>query len=257
MLPVALPSTPARAREMSYPDPYGTQPVPPASDPWANVETPVYAGQAGTAHQTGYMPVVVERVVFVERPRRRRWPWVLGTLAVLGLACCGIAAALTAPIRAQYPAHVVIGKQVAGLVQDTGVGATVATNALRDQIRSNQHVDSAFAAAFNDPAAPGEHLVLFGATEFIWDPGGIMNGTIQSLSAQGMTNVTAYPAGPMGGVIRCADTVDSSFGTAQPIVLCAWIDHGSIGVGAFYGGRPMADCAAELREIRQVVLVRG
>ena len=43
----------------------------------------------------------------------------------------------------------------------------------------------------------------------------------------------------------------------QPVVVCAWIDHGSIGLGIFYGGRDQADSAALFIAIRQEILYRG
>jgi hypothetical protein len=41
------------------------------------------------------------------------------------------------------------------------------------------------------------------------------------------------------------------------VTACGWTDHGSVGVGLFGGGRPMDDCAAKFREIRDAVLTRN
>ena len=121
------------------------------------------------------------------------------------------------------------------------------------KIQAEQGVDGAFAAKLNDPADASRPVVVFGATRLILDPAGEMRKAIGGLGDGQVAGVRGYAAGARGGQLKCADTHDDE-GTA--VVVCAWFDHGSVGVGLFYGGRSMDDSAAALREIRAAILVK-
>ncbi|HCT80306.1 MAG TPA: hypothetical protein DGT23_27835 [Micromonosporaceae bacterium] len=199
--------------------------------------------------QTGVMP----QVVFVEVVRKRRWPWVLGILGLLSVICCGVCAAITGPVWEQYPSRIAAMPQdVAGLRRDdTDVVRLVAMEAAH-RIRSEQSVDDAFVAAFADPKAKDRQVIVFGATLLIWDPGAELKKAIQG-AGENLSDIKPYPTGEMGGQLKCANGKDDK---GKAVVICAWIDHGSMGVGVFYGARPMDESADFLRILREKIILR-
>jgi hypothetical protein len=193
------------------------------------------------------------QVILVEVPRKRRWPWVLGIFAVLCLVCCGICGAVAAPVFKDYPSRIaVIPEQVGGLQRDDNDIVRLVALAAADRIRIEQGVDDGFAGAFNDPKGKQRPAYVFGGTLLIWDPAAALRQAIQGAGSS-ISDVTAFEAGRMGGQLKCANGKDDK---QKPIVICAWVDHGSVGIGVFYGGRPMADSAAFLRALRETIIIR-
>lgn len=197
---------------------------------------------------------VMPQVIVVEMPpRKRRWPWVLGIFALLGVVCCGICAAVTGPIWKEYPSRIaLLPQEVGGLKRDDNDIVRLIALAAADRIRVEQGIDDGFAGAFVDPKAKDRNAYVFGGTLLVWDPPGALNQAIQGAGSS-ITNVTAFDAGSMGGVLKCANGKDDK---QKPIVVCAWVDHGSVGIGVFYGGRTMADSAAFLRALREAIIIR-
>ena len=199
--------------------------------------------------------VTVPQVVYVERRRRRKWPWVVGALAVVVIACCGVGGAVLAPIGDQWPAHVAIGGTAGGLTKDTNVVASVIADQVAYRMKAELPVEGAFTAKLNDPANGGRWVLLIGATRLIFHPGGELDEAIkQSTKSLQLTGVHTEDPGPLGGQIRCAKGRDDR---NTPITVCAWIDHGSEAVGLFYGRWSVDGAAAEFRSIRADVLTRG
>ena len=115
-------------------------------------------------------------MIYVEVPRRRRWPWTLFALAVMGALCCGVGGALTAPIWQQYPASVSVGESVAGLQQVHTPEIDERAQTMVVSMRRNQGADQAFAAVLADPADPARQVIVVGGTRFILDPAGELDG---------------------------------------------------------------------------------
>ncbi|GAA1643392.1 hypothetical protein GCM10009679_55550 [Saccharothrix algeriensis] len=232
-------------------------PLPPPVDPWAGRDGHTFTmGMASIpARTTPAAPDPGPQVVYVERPRRRRWPWVLGVLTALSLACCGVLTAVTAPMREQWPVRAEIGGKVAGLVRDDSAEVRAAANELIAKIHKDQDVRDAAVAKLDEPKGGARPVVLIVATRFILDPGGELDKALDGVGRTALTDRRAYAAGARGGHVRCGNTKDT--GSGEPVVACAWTDHGSLGIGLFYGRRSMDDSAALLRRIRDEVLVKG
>jgi len=229
-------------------DPH-TAPLPPPSDPWAGRAS---VPSVPSAPPTGIMP----HVVFVQRPRRKRWPWVLGVFGIIAMLCCGSCFALnafTAPIRAQYPARVAaLPQELPGLRRsDDPIVRTIAAAAV-ERFRWEPYVDDAFAAMYVDPKSRDRQVIVFGATALLLDPGGELDKQVKS-AGDTISGVTTYPPGLMGGQLRCANGKDDK---NKPVVLCAWADHGSLGVAMCHGRRPMDECAALLGTLREKIIIR-
>jgi hypothetical protein len=190
-------------------------------------------------------------VVYVERPRRRRWPWTLTTAALLGALCCGAGAVLTAPIWEQYPATVSVGESVAGLQQVHSAEIDARAHEMVLSLRAEQGADQAFAAMLADPADSERQVIIVGGTRFILDPGRELDNAIRGQNTH-VTDIVPYDPGVLGGELRCGSGQDNG----APIVVCAWIDHGSVGLGLFYGGREPAESAQLFSAIRAEILHR-
>jgi hypothetical protein len=267
-----MPGLYPRAYPTSVPDP--TLPFPPAEDPWAGRASvpqrpqpalppapptqPIYQqqppppppSQPQYGPDPGYQPQ--PQVIFVEVPRKRRWPWVLGIFVLLMLLCCGICTAIVAPLFGEYPSGVgAMPAQVGGLQKDTNGLTRLIEGEAVFRIRTSDFVDDAFAGNYLDPASAQRNAIFFGGTGLIWDPPGTMKAVVQG--AGSLTEVTDFKPGPLGGQLKCANGTDDQ---GKAVVMCAWIDHGSLGVGLFYGGRAMPESAELTRLLRAAVIIR-
>jgi hypothetical protein len=195
----------------------------------------------------------VPQVIIVQVPRRRRWPWVIGVFALLGVLCCGVCTAFSAQLWGEYPSRIAATPAEVGGLQrdDNGLVRLIAEEA-KFRIRASEHVDDSFADHFLDPADSKRNVIAFGGTGLIWDPAGTLKAVIQG-AGQDLKHVTDFPAGPLGGLLKCGDGKDDQ---KKDVVLCAWIDHGSMGIGVFYGKRSQRDSAEFLRALREAVIIR-
>jgi hypothetical protein len=225
-----------------------TRELPQPADPWAGrAAVPTPAGEPTTGQH------LYPEVIYVERPRRRKWPWLVGILA-LGLICCGACGALVAPVTEQWPEHVSIGAVAGGFKKDTGLAATLIAGEVAAQIRANIPVEGSFAAKLDDPHDKSRWVLLMGATRMIINPGDELDSAIrQSTKPLQLIDVSGFDPGPYGGQLRCGKGRDDH---NTPIAVCAWIDHGSEAVGFFYGKWSTSGAAAEMRAIRGDILTR-
>jgi hypothetical protein len=219
-------------------DPTRLQPV----DPWAGSAPVMPPGS------TSLEPYVI----VVERPRKRRWPWVVGGVAALLLVCCVGAIAVWTPISKEYPARLQVVDTAAGFnrVQDAETDA--ATDKLVVQMFREYDVDNGLAEIYTDPANLERRVILLAATKLILDPAKELENGIRGVAGRPIDNLTSY--GHLGGHQKCANTEDDD---KVPVTICAWADYGSIGLGIFYGPWTMDACATALRDIRQAVVQRG
>lgn len=193
------------------------------------------------------------QVIVVQVPRKRRWPWVLAAFTALTLLCCGACTAIVSPLFGEYPSRLQpTPDEVAGLRKDTnGIVKLIEAEAVF-RLRASEHVDDAFAANYVDPKAPRRNVIVFGGTGLIWDPAKTLAAVIQGANPK-LTNVTDFAPGPLGGELKCANGKDDQ---GKHVIYCAWIDHGSMGIGVFYGGRSMSDSAELLAQLRRQIILR-
>lgn len=239
-------------------DPRQTPPLPPPADPWSETDPAPHARlpygptSASTLVDHGVLagPGAPAQVIVIAPEKRRRWPWVLTALLAVGALCCGGLAALTAPMWQQHPSSVRLGDSVAGLQRIHTPEVDRRTDELVRSIRQERGVEQAFAGIFADPDHDGQ-VIIFGATLFILDPRGVIDQEIQR-AGDDVATVTTYDSGALGGEVRCGDARDGG----TPVVVCAWIDHGSVGVAIFTGDRTQADSADLFLEMRGEILHR-
>ena len=227
------------------PDP--TKPLPPATDPWeGRAAVPRPFEEPATGHSG-------PQVIFVEVARKRRWPWVLGILGLLMLLCCGLCGAIVSPLFGEYPSSVATTPaDVDGLKRDDNVIVQLVTAEANFHLRASPYVDGSFVERFEDPKSKDRGVIAFGGTGLIWDPEKTLADTIKG-AGQNLRNVTSFPPGKWGGLLKCGDGKDNE---GKDVVMCAWIDHGSMGIGVFYGKRSMQDSARFMRALREAVIIR-
>jgi hypothetical protein len=225
------------------PDP--TKPLPPASDPWG--------GRAAVPHPVPEPANSGPQVIFVEVPRKRRWPWVLGTLALMMMLCCGLCGVIISPLFGEYPSRIrQTPADVAGLQRDDNALVQLITAEANFRLRASEFVDESFVDVFKDPKSSDRGVVAFGGTGLIWDPEKTLADTIKG-AGPNLWDVTPFPPGTMGGQLKCGDGKDNE---GKAVVMCAWIDHGSMGIGVFYGKRSKQDSASFMRALREAVIIR-
>ena len=165
------------------------------------------------------------------RPRRRRWPWVLGMFALITVWCCGCCLAWLRPYAEQYPATAALPPQAAGLAKRDDSTATATATALEVMVRSRYWLaEDTFAAVYAEPQTGRRQVIIFGATLLLFDPEKDLRTRFNELTGElSLTDIRTVDAGPAGGHQRRADGRRDG----QPVAVCGWADHGSIAIGIF------------------------
>jgi hypothetical protein len=121
---------------------------------------------------------------------------------------------------------------------------------------SATHTVGGFYAPASDRAHP---VSLIAGTTFLPTPQRALdkwlNGTSSDADLAPLANVHSVPSGSLGGTAKCGETSMTIAGTVQPVTVCAWTDHGSIG-SAFFLNRSVEDSATKFILMREAVLHR-
>ncbi|MET7402241.1 hypothetical protein ABZS66_53050 [Dactylosporangium sp. NPDC005572] len=116
-------------------------------------------------------------------------------------------------------------------------------------------VDQVVAGIYSD-ADPQNVVVIVAAAATIISPGSELDNAFKGFTSGAGNSVsmgspTEYDAGKWGGTLKCATGQSSSI----DMTLCAWADHGTLGIGVFIN-RSASESAALFRDIRDVVQSR-
>ena len=138
-------------------------------------------------------------------------------------------------------------KQVAGLVLDNSQGARDTIDYLRTAMETGVSLDNSTGGVYEDRTAQSKSVLFIGGTGVLVSPSQALTKTFALISDDngGVVGVHDVAAGPLGGVMRCGST--QTDGGAMAV--CAWADHGSIGLGMF-PNRPVDQSAELLRTMR-------
>jgi len=165
--------------------------------------------------------------------------------------CCACPGYFVKPIWDQYPATVSLPAEAAGLALRDDADSTNTASQLRDQVRADHLLaEDVFAGIYS---GGGNRVTVFGATGFRLTPKSDLDGEFVDLTERfNLVDTTDVDAGAPGGYLRCA------LGEAEgdDLILCAWADHGSLGVATFSAGS-MMNSAALVRELRTALVARG
>jgi len=247
---------PARRLEDTLDLPIEERVPPPPEIRYVPVPVPVYPPQYGPPKyrppQYGppkYGPP--PRPLPAYRKKRRKWPWVLITMAVLCAGCCGGAVLWSKQIYDQYPSTAVTDAAVAGLTAIEDATADQVVDRLRGAIDTQQLDEARFSVVYRDTSK--RRVTVFGTTRFVGDPKKALDASMTQLTGQlQLTDVHKVDAGPLGGEERCGTgRLDG-----RSMAMCAWADHGSMGVGLF-PGRSIEASSPMLQNIRGAIIQRG
>jgi hypothetical protein len=165
--------------------------------------------------------------------------------------CCACPGYFIKPMWDQYPATVSLPAEAAGLDLREDADSATTAQELKSEVRT-QHLlaEDVFAGIYS---GGGNRVTVFGATGFRLTPKSDLDGEFVELTERyNLNDTTDVEAGAPGGYLRCA--VGEADG--DDLILCAWADHGSLGVATFSAGS-MAKSAQLVRELRTALIARG
>jgi hypothetical protein len=140
---------------------------------------------------------------------------------------------------------------VAGLTAVEDATADKVVGQLRGAIDTEQIDEARFSIVYRDTSK--RRVTVFGTTRLVTDPKNAIDASMTQLTGElQLTDVHKVDAGPLGGQERCGTgRLDG-----RSISMCAWADHGSMGVGIF-AGRSIEASSPKLQEIRAAIIQRG
>jgi hypothetical protein len=246
---------PARRLEDTLDLPVEERVPPPPEIRYVPVPVPVYPPRYGPPRYGPRPPMPPRypppRPLPAYPKKRRKWPWVLMTMALLCAGCCGGGVLWSKQIYDQYPSTAVTDAAVAGLTAIEDATADKAVDRLRQAIDTQQLDEARFSVVYRDTSK--RRVTVFGTTRFVGDPKKALDASVTQLTSQlQLTDVHKVDAGPLGGQERCGTgRLDG-----RAIAMCAWADHGSTGVGLF-PGRSIEASSPMLQNIRGAIIQRG
>ncbi|MEV6930338.1 hypothetical protein AB0M46_38455 [Dactylosporangium sp. NPDC051485] len=186
------------------------------------------------------------------------------TLAVVGavlLVCAVVACVYFYPFIKEGNAHVAAPPTLPGdLTKETGDSATTLSDSAESSLRSDvKGLEEVATGVYTAGGNTDQLVVVVAATGTFLSPGSEVDNAFKgfgnSASKTSVGTATSYPAGELGGTVKCADGKASTEAGAK-FALCAWADHGSIGMVVFFG-RSAADAAPLFVQIREAVQTRS
>lgn len=174
---------------------------------------------------------------FTPPPRRGKGLKItLGILAALLLVCgvgCGVflypilsASGTTVTAPATLPG---------GLEKQTSDSMQKIADEMERDLRADVGDVKQVAAGIYSDGDETKLVVLVAATSTVVFPddevGNAFSGFNATGAGGGLGGQTSYPAGDLGGTVKCASGTEDDL----PMTLCAWADHGSVGIAIFIG----------------------
>jgi hypothetical protein len=133
-----------------------------------------------------------------------------------------------------------------GLTKSTDADMQSIVDDLKTELNSSLGTDTAVAGYYNT-AANGHPVLLAGASTIVFSPSSDIDDAFKGLnSSLPVTDLQSYPAGSLGGAVKCGASTSSGV----KLALCVWADHGTVGIGALFARDP-ADAAPLFVQIRE------
>jgi hypothetical protein len=158
------------------------------------------------------------------------------------------------PFAKERNASLSAPKKLAGLTKSTNKDLQKTADDLTDQMKGSVPGSrDTIAAFYEDPNDQTKLVMVAGVTSDLADPDAELDGTFRGLGTGGLPvdNIKKTDAGPLGGVAKCG----TSTAAGTPVAVCAWADHGSVGMTFFYN-RKVSESTALFLKIRSGVLKR-
>ncbi|GGM28626.1 hypothetical protein ACFFX1_11275 [Dactylosporangium sucinum] len=176
------------------------------------------------------------------------------TLSIVGgvfLVCAIAACVFLYPVFSEAGATVSAPATLPGGLQkqDSDTMQQLA-DSLESDLRNDLDTVDQVAAGIYADGNEQKPVILVAATSTILSPASELDKAFKGFSSGSDTigSPTEYDAGKWGGKLRCAEGTSSEIN----MTVCAWADHGSLGVGVFVN-RGAPESAALFRDIRDVV----
>jgi hypothetical protein len=158
------------------------------------------------------------------------------------------------PFAKERNASLSAPKKLAGLTKSTDKDLQKTADDLTDQMKGSvPGARDTIAAFYEDPSDPTKLVMVAGVTSDLPDPDAELDGTFRGLGTGGLPveNIKKTNAGSLGGVAKCG----TSTAAGIPVAVCAWADHGSVGMTFFYN-RKVSESTSLFLKIRSGVLKR-
>jgi hypothetical protein len=188
------------------------------------------------------------------KKKRRGWLIALSVAGVLAIGCCGVGLAVAAPILREYPATISVPPDLAGMAKQQNAETDRLGQSLGDELKKTANVDSAVAGLYAGAGDQQHPVLVLGASGLLLSPANEVDSAFKGMGTAGLSvsNVAPYDAGSLGGIVKCG----SGKVPGTSLVVCAWGDHGSLGMAIFYN-RPIAESADLFLKVREGMLSRG
>ncbi|WP_433210299.1 hypothetical protein ACQP00_47370 [Dactylosporangium sp. CS-047395] len=180
------------------------------------------------------------------------------------LVCAVIACVAFYPIYRDAGAHVSAPPTLpGGLSKQDSPEADELKSSMESDLRGTiESIDEIATGVYSDEQDDDitHVVVLVAATGTFFSPGSEVDSAFKGFgSSSGATTVSApseYPAGKLGGTAKCGSSAYSAGGTSVKMSMCAWADHGSVGLVLFMG-QELSYAAGHFVDIREAVQTRG
>jgi hypothetical protein len=186
-----------------------------------------------------------------DRRRGRRALWMsIGLL----IALIAVAAVTIAYFAKPKPGTVAAPSHVAGLTLDKQSNASDTANYLQSAVAAGMNLDSSVGAVYSDGSGDSHSVIFVGGTTTAGSSSARLKSLFSLLDdgTDGVANVTAEPAGKLGGLINCATTTDSNVADAaapDAMAVCGWADGSTVGL-ALFPNRPIPEAAGLFGQMR-------
>jgi hypothetical protein len=220
-------------------------------------QQPGYGDQAGYAppsYDSGFPagpPLVPPTPV---KKKRRGLKITLGILGALALVCGVLSCVIGYPIVKESGAKIAAPDTLpGGLTKDDSSENQTTVDQLESDLKSDVGATDAVAAFYKDGQDDTKPVLMVAATTLILFPSSEIDDAFKGIQESDLKigGITTYPAGNLGGYVKCGSGTTSDVAIAA----CVWTDHGSAGI-AFFFKRPVAESASLFVKIREAVETR-
>lgn len=190
------------------------------------------------------------------RRGRKALKALLVTVLALVVICVGaagiVAIVLYGDYSVQYPARFGAPARIGSLVHTSAPSLLQGERDVTAQLRKSG-MKQPFAAFYEDQSDPRHGVFVAGSTQRVLLPRFEVAGAFHTIEGDGIEikDMQRIDAGKPGGTVQCGTATDA----ISDSVICAWADHGSIGVIRL-GNRTIKEAGDVVREIRGAAIVR-
>lgn len=238
------------AQQQPYQQPVYQDPYQPSAPPYQQQQQP-YQQQPYQPPFPGPGPAYTP----APAPPPRRGKGLKITLGVIGavfLVCAVISCVFLYPVIAASGTTVTAPATLpGGLNKETSDEMQKIVDEMERDLRNDVgDVDQVAAGIYSDGDAQ-KLVVLVAATSTVLFPDDEIEEAFNGFNATaggGVGGQVDYPAGDLGGTVKCASGTEDDL----PMTLCAWADHGSVGIAIFIG-RDLKESSDLFLQIRPLV----